>query len=79
MELKAFFYKIQIDWKSIVELQKRDQRLLIFLRRSGLLLNRLYGLFDAKAWDQPVVLFISNEGMTDQLEEEIRAHLVQME
>jgi uncharacterized membrane protein YobD (UPF0266 family) len=76
IDLKVFFYTLHIDWQSIVRMQKKNNGLLIFLRSSGLLLNRLYGMFDAKVWDQPVLLFDSTEEMVKQLEEEIKSHMV---
>jgi len=76
IDLKLFFYTLHLDWQSIVRVQKRNNRLLIFLRSSGLLLNRLYGLFDAKVWDQPVFLFDSTEEMVKRLEEDIKSHMV---
>ena len=75
IDFKVFFYTIHTDCKSIVQMQNRNNMLLIFLGSKGLLLNRLYGLFDAKVWNQPVVLFVSNEEMVNQLEEDIRAHM----
>jgi hypothetical protein len=76
IDLKVLFYTRHIDWQSIVQLQKRNNRLLIFLGGGGLLLNRLYGLFNAKVWDQPVLLFDSTEEMVERLEEDIRVHMV---
>ena len=75
IDLRVLFYTMHIEWKNIVQVQKRNKRLLIFLGNKGLPLNRLYGLFDAKVWDRPVVLFISNEEVVNQLEEDIKAHL----
>jgi hypothetical protein len=75
INLRVLFYTMHIEWKNIVRIEKRNNRLLIFLGNKGLLLNRLYGLFDAKVWDQPVVLFVSNEEMISRLEEDIKAHL----
>ena len=78
IEIKVFFFTIHIEWKNIIRMEKRKNRLLIFLRTKGLLLNRLYGLFDAKVWDQPVVLFVSNVEMVDTLEEDIKTHLARL-
>jgi|WetSurMetagenome_2_1015567.scaffolds.fasta_scaffold360621_1 hypothetical protein len=75
IELKALFYTRHIDWQSIVRMQKKSNMLIIFLGGGGLLLNRLYGLFNAKVWDQPVLLFDSTEEMVIRLEEDIKAHL----
>ena len=72
IDLKVFFYTMHIDWKSIVRTQKRSNRLLIFVGSKGLFLNRLYGMFDAKVWDQPVVVFDSSEEMVNRLEEDIK-------
>ena len=72
--LKVFFYTMPIEWKNIMQMQKRNNQLLIFLEGQGLLLNRLYGLFDAKIWGRPVVLFSSSEEMVNQLQEDIKAH-----
>ena len=73
--LKVFFYTMHIEWKNIMQMQKRNNQLLIFLEGKGLLLNRLYGLFDAKVWGRPVVLFSSSEEMVNQLQEDIKAHM----
>ena len=78
IEIKVFFFTIHIEWKNIIRMEKRKNRLLIFLRAKGLLLNRLYGLFNAKVWDQPVVLFVSNVEMVDTLEEDIKTHLARL-
>ena len=78
IELKVFFFTMRIEWKNIIRMEKRKNRLLIFLRTKGLLLDRLYGLFDAKVWDQPVVLFASNVEMVNTLEEDIKAHLARL-
>ena len=74
IDLKVFFYTMHIEWKRIRRIDKRKNKFLIFLGNKRLLLNRLYGSFDAKVWDQPVVLFVSNEEMVKQLEEDIKAH-----
>jgi hypothetical protein len=76
IDLKVLFYARHVDWQNIVRVQKKDNRLLIFLRSNGLLLNRLYGMLDAKVWDQAVLLFYSTEEMVKRLEEEIMAHMV---
>jgi hypothetical protein len=76
IDLKVLFYTLHVDWQSIVRMQKNNNRLLIFLGRRGLLLNRLYGMFDAKVWDQPVLLFDSTEEMVKRLEEDIKSHIV---
>jgi len=73
IELKTFFYTLKIEWKNIIQMQRINNRLIIFLQRKGLFFNRLYGLFDAKAWDQPIVLFDSDDEVIKQLENEIRA------
>gem|GEM_PF-4681928 len=78
IDLKVFFYTMHIDWKDVVRVEKRNNRLLIFLGRKGLLLNRLYGSFHARVWDQPVVLFDSSEEMVNRLEEDIKAHLARI-
>jgi hypothetical protein len=76
IDLKVFFYTLHVDWQNIVRTQKKNNRLLIFLGSSGLLLNRLYGLFDTKVWDQPVLLFDGTEEMINRLEEDIKSHIV---
>ena len=75
IDLKVFFYSMHVEWKNIVRTEKRKTGLFIFLRCKGLLLNRLYGLFDAKVWDQPVVLFVSDEELVNRLEGDIKEHL----
>src|SRR5512138_1086560 len=75
IDLKVLFYTLYIDWQSIVQTQKKNNRLLIFLGSRGLVLNRLYGLFDAKVWDQPVLLFESTEEIVTRLEDDIKAHM----
>jgi hypothetical protein len=69
---------MHIDWKRIVRIHRKNEQLLIFIESKGLLLNRLYGLFDAKAWDKPVILFSSSEDMVNRLEEDIKAHLTRI-
>jgi hypothetical protein len=79
IDIKVFFYTKHIRWENIMQMQKRNNRLLIFLVDKGLPLNRLYGLFDAKLWDQPIVLFVSSEKMVNLLEEDIKTHLAKIE
>ena len=74
LDLKVFFYTMHIEEKNIMQVQKRNSQQLIFLEGKGLFLNRHYGLFDAKAWNRPVVLFASSEEMVNQLQEDIKAH-----
>jgi hypothetical protein len=75
LELKTFFFTRHIDWQSIVRTQKKNNKLLIFLGSSGLLLNRLYGMFDAGVWNQPVLIFESTDEVVKQLEEDIKTHM----
>jgi hypothetical protein len=74
LELKTFFYTMHISWKDIVKLQRANNMLIIFLGDNGYFFNRLYGLFDAKVWDQPVTLYVSDEDMIQSLEHEIKIH-----
>jgi hypothetical protein len=71
INLRVFFYTKHINWKNIKSVSKSKNELHIFLTNKGLLLNRLYGLFDARVWDQPVVIFVSNEDKVNSLEEKI--------
>lgn len=75
INLTVFFYTKHIDWKNIKNVRKGKNELRIFLINKGLLLNRLYGLLDAKVWDQPVIIFVSNEDKVNSLDEELRMHI----
>jgi len=75
ISLKVLFFSRLIDWKNIRSISKRKNELFIFLVANGFLLNRLYGLFDAKVWDQPVIIFVSNEDKVNSLEDEIKLHV----
>lgn len=75
LELAFGFYTKHIDWKSIKSLRRGENELFILLNGRGMLLNRLYGWFDAKLWDEPVVVFKSEEDTVNSLEEEIKKYI----
>jgi len=75
VELQMFFCRVQIEWKNIIQTHRKNNRLIIYLKRKGLFLNRLYGLFDVKVWDQPVILLDLDHDVIERLENEIKAHV----
>ena len=75
IKLITFFSTKYIGWENIEGVQKRGNKLFIMLKGGGYFLNRLYGVFDAKVWDQPTVMFISDKDIVHTLEKEITNHL----
>lgn len=75
IKLTILSYTMYIDWKNIKDIRRSKNELFIFLGTKGLLFNRLYGLFNAKTWDRPVVIFISNEDKVKSLEKDLNVHI----
>jgi lipid-A-disaccharide synthase-like uncharacterized protein len=75
IKLTILSYTMHIDWKNIKDIRRSKNELFIFLGTKGLLFNRLYGLLNAKTWDQPVVIFISNENKVKSLEKDLNVHI----
>lgn len=74
LDLVVGFYTKHLGWEIIKNVRKESNELFIFLKSKGLILNRMYGLWDAKVWDEPVVVFRSEEDIVKGLEEEINKY-----
>jgi len=76
LKLSSFLLSRTIEWKHVDSIVRMgDRQTIILINKKGWFIQRLHGLFRAKQWDRPVVMYLASQKKQDLFENEISKFL----
>ena len=76
LKLSSFFLSLIIEWEHVDSVVRMgDRQTIILINKKGMFIQRHHGLFRARQWDKPVVIYSASQKNQDLFENEISKHL----